>query len=81
MSEFMITLPRDWDQDAQHQPVTEMMFREYEEADSDGFVGEISFSVELETGRYLKKTHRMRLGQFRFFVDEIAARYHAGGPK
>lgn len=82
MSFWQLHMHRDWNQPAEKVPVVEMYFMQYEESDELGFVGEICFRISPEPGMPSHSvSHRMRKEQFDWFVNEIAARYYAGGPK
>lgn len=80
-TEFMVFMPRDWDQAAEDQPAVEFALVEYEEEDELGFIGEVRMHFQTASGNILVKSLKMKRAQFRFVVDTIAGRYHAGGPK
>lgn len=77
---FMVFMPRDWEQAAEDQPAIEFALVEYDEEDELGFIGEVRLHIQMAPGRLLLKTLKMKRNAFRFVVDTIAGRYHAGGP-
>lgn len=80
MSDWMLQLARDWSQPPEMNPVTELSVIEYDEDDEVGMHGEVRMSIQTSQGRFRDFSFKMNRETFRFFVDSIAGRYHAGGP-
>ena len=80
MNGWELRLQRDWRQPAEDLPVAKIALEEYKDEDGYGNKGELRMEVQISPGNFRTYRFKMRHEQYRFFVDEIAARYFAGGP-
>ena len=80
MNGWQLRLQRDWRQPAEDLPVADITLEEYKDEDEHGNKGELRMEVQTGPGNFRVLRFKMSHEQYRFFVDEIAARYYAGGP-